>query len=497
MGAADMPAPRIIFVLPALQPPQFALSALLCLGAGLAAIGSAFWHSVHLTAWGAAFSAATAVIGLLPAAHFLAVRPRPPFPFLALTGIFYSIFYGIAPLAADYAWPPPMPVTMYLLPPFDPLSTAAAGWALVGLVLLLAGFWGAQRLVAPFVRPISLPTPSSWAQVRCLAWLALAAHIAYLTLPAVRAIPSLGQLLDPLGYFAYGTLLVMHLERRLPWPEAILAAGLLIAEAVFLFLSTSMAPLVLLGLFLGAVRFRLRDRTPWLAMGLAFVLVVIGYNLASATRLALFHASPEASRAEVVAKVVSRYLSLEDQPFFNPPSVSNSVAEQLSPALRRMNLLVPFGAVVEKSPEPVEYWGGRTYVNLLTSYIPRALWPGKPTEQLGNEFGRRYAIIEPERLNMSVNLPWLVEFYANFGPPGVILGMLAVGAVMALMDRFFNSPSMTSVEGVYGATIIFKLFYQESNLSLMTGSLILLAAALWLYLRVGLVISASGWLSRR
>ena len=44
-----------------------------------------------------------------------------------------------------------------------------------------------------------------------------------------------------------------------------------------------------------------------------------------------------------------------------------------------------------------------------------------------------------------------------------------MGLVLAALDKLFNSRHMTSLEAVTGATILFPLFYQESNVSLMTA----------------------------
>ena len=78
--------------------------------------------------------------------------------------------------------------------------------------------------------------------------------------------------------------------------------------------------------------------------------------------------------------------------------------------------------------------------------------------------------------------------YANFGIPGVILGMAIIGSLLALLVSVFNNPTMSPLEFVTGTAVIYWLAYPHSNLSLMTGSLIQFAICLWIYFRVGLSI---------
>ena len=78
----------------------------------------------------------------------------------------------------------------------------------------------------------------------------------------------------------------------------------------------------------------------------------------------------------------------------------------------------------------------------------------------------------------------------NFGVAGILLGMSLVGLVLAILEKLFNSPQMTSLEAVTGATILFPLFYQESNVSLMTGSILPLTVALLIFFHGGLRLLA-------
>ena len=71
--------------------------------------------------------------------------------------------------------------------------------------------------------------------------------------------------------------------------------------------------------------------------------------------------------------------------------------------------------------------------------------------------------------------------YVNFGIWGVLIGMTLVGVLFGLLEAVFNRSEMSPLEFVIGTTILLPLFYQESNLSLMTGSMLPLTICFWLY----------------
>jgi hypothetical protein len=57
--------------------------------------------------------------------------------------------------------------------------------------------------------------------------------------------------------------------------------------------------------------------------------------------------------------------------------------------------------------------------------------------------------------------------------------------LLAILDRLFNRNAASDLEFLIGLTIWYKLIYQESNFSVMTGTLLPHFAALYLYFRFG------------
>jgi hypothetical protein len=140
--------------------------------------------------------------------------------------------------------------------------------------------------------------------------------------------------------------------------------------------------------------------------------------------------------------------------------------------------------VIRRTPDEVPYWGGETYLSLVGAFIPRFLWPDKPTKELGQGFGHRYGYIGARDSNTAINLPILVEFYVNFGMAGIALGMFLVGMIYRLVEHAVNRPGQDNIYSLAGIVLMIPLTNIESDFSLGFGGLILNGLALWFILRL-------------
>jgi len=151
----------------------------------------------------------------------------------------------------------------------------------------------------------------------------------------------------------------------------------------------------------------------------------------------------------------------------------------------RINQLHPLGAVIRDTPSVKPYEEGVTYLPLVTKWIPRALWPDKPKEDLGHQWAQRYGFLGTSDYTTSFNLPWLTEMYINFGWKGVVGINLLIGILFALAHRlYFDRPN--GLAGMACAlTIGIHIIFVESHMSLLLGeftiALILLYGFKWLF----------------
>ncbi|HEU4878365.1 MAG TPA: hypothetical protein VFT21_02880, partial [Gemmatimonadaceae bacterium] len=106
----------------------------------------------------------------------------------------------------------------------------------------------------------------------------------------------------------------------------------------------------------------------------------------------------------------------------------------------------------------------------------------------------RYGYLRWSNLVTSINLPFLVEFYLNFGFIGVLVGMMVVGAIYRTLDELVNHPDQDLLTSLIGVIILVPLIMLESDFSLTFGGLILNGFAL---LTVSTIIRGSRRLGRR
>lgn len=95
---------------------------------------------------------------------------------------------------------------------------------------------------------------------------------------------------------------------------------------------------------------------------------------------------------------------------------------------RRLHDLDSLALIMLKVPESRPHTYGSELLVVAVAWIPRALWPEKPVVSLGRVFREEFvAGLYPPGTSVSVSL--VGEFYWDFGVVGVLLGMLAVGAL--------------------------------------------------------------------
>jgi hypothetical protein len=111
--------------------------------------------------------------------------------------------------------------------------------------------------------------------------------------------------------------------------------------------------------------------------------------------------------------------------------ISNN--EHLSQVDGRLNQSYLAGLAVSRLSDTGEYVHGDTLWEALFALVPRALWPDKPIEagsgNMVSEYtGLRFAA------GTSVGIGHVMEFYVNFGTPGVICGFLVMGVLVTTLD---------------------------------------------------------------
>ena len=413
----------------------------------------------------ALLAAAVVLLGFAPALAYLARGARSPLPLLPLSGIFYALTFGLPAFSEDLEW---------RSVPREAVTRAFA-LTIVGLLVMYASYVASGPLLFRRLRPIRLPGTLTASRLRAVAWAALAACFLYRYTSALRDVPSIGHFFNALSWVGLGLLYLTFLQRRLPFAHALVFLVLVLPlELLGRLTSGALGEFFILVVFLSLIYWQARRRVPWAVLAASAVLFVLLNDVKFEYRGRVSRAGLEAT--DVWGKVstlgdllAERYVDFERA---QPGDVTIS-------SVNRIGHIVLLAYVVETTPSMVPYWGGGTYVFLFASAIPRFVWPEKPMASFGHEFGLRYLLLHSRNVDTTINVPWLVEFYMNFGVAGVIAGMTLVGLAFRFLIQKLSNPASSPAEYVLGLTLVFQLFNAEASLAVMWGGLVLTFVSLY------------------
>ena len=118
-----------------------------------------------------------------------------------------------------------------------------------------------------------------------------------------------------------------------------------------------------------------------------------------------------------------------------------------------------------------DYIKWKAYENLVYAPIPRFLWPGKPQDFFGNEWGVQEGYLNSDDYLTSYNLPWLPQMYLSYGPIGIIIGSIIVGIILFLLNRFYWTAPNRPWDYVMGLVALLLMFAIDSDFSVTFGIL--------------------------
>ncbi|HEY9770424.1 MAG TPA: hypothetical protein V6C71_18355 [Coleofasciculaceae cyanobacterium] len=406
---------------------------------------------------------------LFPSLSYLKNPQRPPIPFLPLIGLFYAITFSLPMFSSD-------DIYVFGVASLGEVSNFSLFLTLVGISSFIFFFYQSKSSLWKNVNPVKISNSYSINRLLFLTWLALTAHIAYEYVPLLHFIPSIGNILRPLGILCFGIFYLVWAEKKLPQIQALSIVGIFLPlEILAALTSGALAQIIHLILFVCCILWYKHQRISIILV--AFIIAIyIFLNPIKAQYRALVWDGIYSQESLLTKTQLFIELAINHQ---SNKSASFATEDTEQQNIGRIAHIALFSKVIEDTPKNVPYWNGGSYLSLLTKFIPRVIWANKPKETIGNQFGQRYHLIAHLNTQTSVNLPWLVELYANFGAVGVLIGMSFFGVLLALIEQLFNSNKMNLIECVLGITVILNLVYQESNFSLMIGRVFILGIGLY------------------
>jgi hypothetical protein len=135
--------------------------------------------------------------------------------------------------------------------------------------------------------------------------------------------------------------------------------------------------------------------------------------------------------------------------------------------LSRLSLLQQTANVMAFTPERVPYQYGHLYSYIGVTFIPRFLWPDKPSV---NDANRWYQVsyrltVRGELSTVSIAVGTLAESYINFGWLGPVLIMFPLGIFLGTVQRIFLRADSGLLFSSVGAVLVPQLLAVESQMA--------------------------------
>lgn len=170
---------------------------------------------------------------------------------------------------------------------------------------------------------------------------------------------------------------------------------------------------------------------------------------------------------------------------------SQFLDESVFAFLSRINIVTSVAAIVSDTGRWVDYAYGRTLLLApIGLFIPRFVWPDKPSISIGREFGATFRFTGAFDRETYIAPSMVGELYWNFALPGVVIGSWLLGAAYRwYYQRYGAGSGYDPVRKAAYATLLPTALAVESNVALMIGggvkTLVIIAVFVALSRRLG------------
>lgn len=207
----------------------------------------------------------------------------------------------------------------------------------------------------------------------------------------------------------------------------------------------------------------------WLLAAAAFI--AVAFPLLQANRAARHQTNEShAEAAADIGKAFDQALEANEQIAAGRSHVQN--------IFERTSVKSIVEVIVTKSGDRVAFRHGETLIPLLTAFVPRLIWPDKPSMQVGLVVAKDFFPDASEDVNLSPS--HLGELYWNFGWAGVLLGMPLIGAILGMVGSRCDLAAGVTLTRVLVLLVTIQILVQGFEATIATQY------SVWLRLLLGI-----------
>jgi hypothetical protein len=344
----------------------------------------------------------------------------------------------------------------------------------VGALCFVGGVWLARHDKASVLHAESIPRPRFWMFCLLAGW-----SVVYLLIPLVR-IPSFGAAVEKgAAVWMLGVILGLRTSLGRGSVQAFFWAAAMLIYPILMLLLGGFLSYGATTTIICLAPLMVSSRNRWrLAIGFTLT-CILGFNLflsyfenRTAIRSAVWGGADFNSRVDAASSI------FRDLAWFDPMD-----GRQLGSVDQRLNQNLFVGLAADRLERGrVGYLNGRSVWEGVLALVPRAIWPDKPVYG-----GSPKIVSEMTGLKLSRTTSFgvgnVMEFYINFGMPGVVVGFLLLGWAIGRLDLL-----AAAAEQAGDFSRLFRCFLPAVALIQPNGSIVELCggvAAAW--------VAAIGW----
>ena len=252
--------------------------------------------------------------------------------------------------------------------------------------------------------------------------------------PILTFIVMLGQLLRPLGVLilSYG----YARYRTFFWFALILA--ILVSQIVLGFLGDTKSFALQAGALIILTRMLIDNRLPraWIIAAAAGTVILFPLFQAYRTEVAGERGMNRAQAVQNLGKVIDIVLGARDKVTEGKPGVRSQTF------FERASLKGNVELVVARAGVDTPFQLGHTLIDLPLAFVPRLIWPDKPTVPAGQLFNK---VVVGGEGDTFISPSHLGELYWNFSWPGAMVGMFLIGSLAGFIGAKTSLAEVKSV----------------------------------------------------
>jgi hypothetical protein len=259
--------------------------------------------------------------------------------------------------------------------------------------------------------------------------------------------------------------------------DKILVAGYFLAALIVGLSSGWLGTFVGLGIICVAAYLYERRKLPVTALLVVLPVVMFLQPGKARFREVYWKGGPAESYSSSYAERITYWIDASWQAWsgaLTDPTRSGGFPVLAGATVNRLSLLEQTANVIEMTPAQVPYQYGRLYSYLPITFVPRILWPEKPSITDANKWYQlAYHLTAPANIeSVGISVGTLTESYINFGWIGPIIVMFCMGLLLGVLKEFFMRTACGLLFSSMGIALLPGLLAVESQMAIYVSGLV-------------------------